>query len=251
MLLQILHIVNFPVIEGLCDKPHILLWDGQNAHYALLSVSLSRTYLREGYRVGSIVRLMRYCCRTLDSGDKYASLPLFLHNYHFYSTSHAFINYLVYVFNRIIVVFKMNMVKADAIVVGDPPNAEDIRLPNYYFSRPPIPLKRRLSPILSTRQSEYGESSNTRSDDQYSFKKIKIRRCKSIWKIKVVLCFQFIYQWSLFKLYLYIFVSLTSENSFLRFMYQDLFQLKLYIADLALLCSWLLYATCYINFFSL
>jgi hypothetical protein len=70
MLLQILHIVNFPVIEGLCNKPHILLWDGQNAHYALLSVSLSRTYLREGCRVGSIVRLMRYCCRTLDSGDK-------------------------------------------------------------------------------------------------------------------------------------------------------------------------------------
>jgi len=75
---------------------------------------------------------------------------------------------------------KMNMVKVDAIVVGDPPNVEDIRLPNYYFSRPPIPLKRRLSPILGGRQIEDGESSNSRSDDQYSFKKIKIRRCKSI-----------------------------------------------------------------------
>jgi len=99
----------------------------------------------------------------------YTIIIFILHHKHLLTISLCF-------FNRIIVVFEMNMVKADAMVLGDPPNPEDISLPNYYFSHPQIPLKRRLPPILSS--SEYSESSNTRNADQYSFK--KIRRCKSI-----------------------------------------------------------------------
>lgn len=103
LLLQILKIADF-TIQGCSNKrPHILLWDGQQAHYALLCDSFLKTYFQEGYRIGSIVRLKGYYSRILNSGDK------------------------------VIIVTGMNMVKADAIVIGNPPNAEDIHIPDYHI----------------------------------------------------------------------------------------------------------------------
>jgi len=67
LLLQIFKIVDFAVQGYSTKRPHMLLWDGQQAHYALLWESLSKTYFQEGCRIGSIVRLMGYYSKNLNS----------------------------------------------------------------------------------------------------------------------------------------------------------------------------------------
>ncbi|AES74530.2 putative replication factor-A protein [Medicago truncatula] len=67
--LQVLNIAILRLVKGMNDSVYFLLSDGESVRYAFLCPTLSIEYVKLGIKLGSLIRLKRYCFRTENGNE--------------------------------------------------------------------------------------------------------------------------------------------------------------------------------------